>query len=275
MYNQVKDQDSKEYSALYKRIKENNEDSKILAGILYEAAYICCLAELAYDQKKQNESQNIRFLQEFCDIEEFIYAMDEAIFDDLCDDFLYFLYSDLYTKKRMLSFIPSDDEYLKKAYPCYLLDLLFYSNKLDASMLIEGYYDRLNKGDKTAFFNSVEAGVEELFMLEAEDFFSYKYIILDMLESAYKYYKYLLENNLLNNQSVREIIEQIDFDLTSFIYLWSKDKNVLRIIIEGYLKYNILSVNDIENIDNYFKSDEKKKAISKVLKKCNKLKNEN
>lgn len=274
IYNHVKEQDSKEYNELYKRIKANNKDSKILAGILYETAYVCCIMTLAFSPDSEEEIENLAFLQEFDDIEEFIFVMDEAIFDNLCDDFLYFLYSDLYSKKRMLSFIPNDDEYLKKAYPCYFLDVLYYSNKCDAGILIEGYYDRLNKGDKAAFFNSVKSGVEELYILESEDFFAYKYIILDMIESFYKYHKYMIANGI-KEDSIDNILNEIEEDLNGFIYGLSKIRKILKLIIEGYIKYNILSPKDMEMIDIYFKEDKNKEEITKVLKKCNKLKNEN
>ena len=214
------------------------------------------------------------FLQEFCDIEELIFATDETMFDDLCDDFLSFLCSEIHTKKRMLSFIPNDDEYLRRAYPCYFLDILYYSNKCDASVIIEEYYDRLNKGDEAAFFNSVKAWVEELSMLVLDDFFANKYIILDMIESFYKYHKYMTANGI-KEDSIDNILIEIEEDLNGFIYGLSKIRKILKLIIEGYIKYNILSPNDIELIDNYFKEDKNREEVSKVLRKCNKLKNEN
>lgn len=155
--------DSLECKNLYNKIKENTKWSRYVAGILYECAYLCCLDTLKYHPDDEQELENMEFFQEVSDIEDFISSMDKEMFDDFCDDVIYFHSLDFYTKKRMLEHALDEHKCLKEAFPCYLMDVLAYLNKYDASILIEQYYERLYKKDKTPFLNTVKDSVEELF----------------------------------------------------------------------------------------------------------------
>lgn len=268
------EKESQESLLLFERIKKNDDFSKFLAGIIYECAYISYIGQLKLYPNDSELKENLEFLQELNDIEEFIFALDKEIFDDLCEEVAYVHALEYYSKRNFISYVLEHKEFLRKAFPCYVIDLLFYLNRYDASVIIDSYYERLYNDDKNPFFNTVKSSVEELFTLEEQDFFAYKYIVLDMIEGFYKYNKFL-ESLGIADGNVEEIISEISKDLNFFIYYLSRDRKVLRTIIEGYIKYNIASKEDLENIDGYFEENENKKEITKILKKCNKLKKEN
>lgn len=274
-YKEEKEKSINELCMLFDKLKDNSELSKYISGVLYETSYITQNAILKRNPDDKNTIKKLNKLKSYRFIEDFIYEMDNDMFIFICGEVLYFNELDLSFKKTFLmdSINEEDKDKILELFPSYLLDILYYFNRYDASLILDEYEERLYNNEENAKENTIYFCVEALIELEKQDFNAYKYIMLDMLEVYYKYEKYLIKNDYINKDLINtKIISMIEEDLLSTVYYSVNNKVILNSIVNGYLSYSLLSEPLKNNINKFYAKEDMKKSLIKVIKKSNKLK---
>lgn len=258
---------------LYDNIKNGSGIYDYILGLVFESTYLVTKLSLTMYPEDKDLLKNILYLKSFSNIGELKDRLTINIFKSFLEDVSYFYDSDVYYKRNLVERSIEDKSYLMKFFPCFLIDAFSYLNRYDAMSVLEEYHERKRQNDNDAFNTTVQIGVEDLINLEKKDFDAYKYVILEMIESFYVYKKYLLSNNLLYDEFDIDIISMIEEDLISTIYFSISNITLLQKIVSGYLGYNILPPDKINEIHN-FNNKNNKKNFTKVMEKSYKLKNE-
>lgn len=254
----------------------NNEDeySRYIAGIFYQNMYIMYLAELNYYKNDEAKREEFEKFKKFDSIESYVASINEEDIPNIIEDLIYFSKLDLYSRKALLRLLNKDKDYIKKIFPNYLLDLVEINSNFYCDFITEDYYNRKNHSSSNAFSDTVKASTEKLIKLEKEDFESYKIALLNIIEKYYKYIKYSLGVNGVENNIDIDVMEMIEDDLLGTVYFSIKNIKLLRNIIKRYLEYSLLSDSEKRKVDLFFSLKENKKDLRKVLTKSKKLKNE-
>lgn len=258
---------------LYDGIKNDSGIYDYLLGLIFETAYLVNNFSLKLCPEDNELLRCSLYLKSFSNIQELKEKLTISTFDNFLEDVTYFYDSDLYYKRNVIECSIKDKDYLMSIFPCFLIDAFSYLNRYDVSMIIYEYQQRLSLNDEGAFNNTVKSNVEDLINLEQKDFSSYKYILLEMLESYYKYKKYLFSNNILMDEYDVDILSMVEDDLLGTIYFSVNNIKLLYKIVSGYLECNLLSKEELSKINDYNINNNKKNFV-KVMKKSYKLKNE-
>lgn len=270
-----KDFNNVKTTKIYNWLKENNIFN-YAAGVLFITCYMVS-SFVCRDSADEDEKENLEFLKSFNSLEEFILMLDEETFAQMCTDISYFVSLDLFSKKQLINHSLNEKEFLKNIFPCYFFEILYYLNPIDSKELLNYYYENYKHiNDKNvALEDTICQGVDDLIELERQDFDSYKYIILDMIEVYYKYNIYLLSNDFEVDEYSSVIVEMVESDLNKFIYSTISNVAVLEPLVRGYLECNILPKEEKQKIEEFYKVNSNKSKLAKVLKKSNDLKKKN
>lgn len=271
-----KDEDCDNFKTieLYNYLKDNNLFD-YAAGILFITSYFVSNLVCKDFPDDDAEKEKLEILKSFNSLEEFKLILDEDYFAELCADVSYFNSLDLFSKKQVIMYSLEDKAFLKQIFPCYILDILYYLNPVDSKELLDRYHENYDysKSKNIALEDTICQGVDDLIELEYQDFDSYKYVILDMIEIYYKYNIYLISNNTKVDEFSELIIEMIESNLNELIKSTINNAVVLEPIVRSYLEYNILSIDEKDKIEDFYKVNSNKVRLAKVLKKSNDLKN--
>lgn len=259
---------------LYDDIKNKCGIYDYLLGLAFESAYLVTSISLKHYPQDKELLKSFSYLKSFYSIEELKESLTINTFINLLEDVTYFYDSALYYKREAVKNALDDKEFIMSIFPSFLIDALTYLNRYDASVIVDEYYERVKENSENAFNDTISMSTEDLIRLEKEDFDSYKYIILEMIEYYYKYKKYLLSNNLLYDEFDIDIISMIEEDLLSTVYFSISNKTLLEKIISGYLEYKLLSNEKLEEINEHYNNKNNKKAFIKIMKKSYELKNQ-
>lgn len=270
----VKEEDIDLFYQLYDSIKNDSGIYDYLLGLAFESSYLVTSISLKYYPQYEELLKSFSYLKSFSSIEQLKKSLTINTFINLLEDVTYFYDSALYYKREAVKNALDDKEFIMNVFPSFLIDVLTYLNRYDASVIVDEYYERAKENSENAFNDTVSMSTEDLIRLEKEDFDSYKYIILDVIESYYKYKKYLLSNNLIDDELDIDIISMIEEDLLSTVYFSISNNTLLEKIISGYLEYKLLSNEKLNEINNYYKNKNNKKDFIKIMKKSYKLKNQ-
>lgn len=258
---------------LYINIKKGSPFYDYLLGLVFETAYLVASLSLNYYPDDEELQNSMIYLNSFLSIDELRNRLTLNSFINFLEDVNFFCDTDLYYKRNACENALIDKEYLMDLFPCFLNDVLFYLNSYDASVILDTYYEMIQSGDKDPFNNTVMMNTEDLINLEENDFYSYKYIVLEMIDYYYKYKKYLLSNNLLEDDFDIDIISMIEEDLLSTIGFSTSNMTLLNKIISGYLEYQLLPKEKLEEIEEFYSHENNKKEYVKIINESYKLRN--
>lgn len=257
---------------LFKKIKNGSGVYDYILGLIFESAYLVTNFTLTMYPEDEDLLKSIYYLKSFSSIEELKGHLTINGFINFLQDVDYFYDSEPHYKRNVVEVSLKDKDFLIKLFPCFLIDVVSYLNKYDASAVLEEYHERLKINDKDAFRNTVSITVEDLINLEEKDFDAYKYVVLEMIETYYMYKKYLLSSSSLDKIDLN-IVSMIEEDLVSLVYFSVNNIAVLEKLVSGYLEYKLLSKEKLEEIKNYYNDINNKNNLSKIIKKSNNLKN--
>lgn len=257
---------------LYDRVKSNCGIYDYVLGLLFETRYLISSffkSKYPKDEELAKDYLELTLYNNFNDIKKNISLED---FTSYLGDCYFFSKLENDIKKEIIKNAFMDKDYLVKIFPGFLNDVFFYLNNYDTSCIIDNYNQRVECGDEKAYLNSISENVNKLIDLKENDYNAYVYNILEMSEDFYIYKQYILSSKKCVDKNDEKIIGMIESDLDDFI-LASNNQIVLRLLLDGYLKYNLLSENAKQKIKKYNDENNKQK-INDVLQKSYKLKNE-
>lgn len=262
----------KSFLNLYKKIKNTSGVYDYILGLIFESAYLVTNFTLTMCPEDEDLLKSIYYLKSFSSIEELKESLTINGSINFLQDVDCFYDSDSHYKRNVVEISLKDKDFLMTFFPCFLIDVVSYLNRYDASAVLEEYHERLKIDDEDAFRNTVSITVEDLKNLEEKDFDAYKYVVLEMIEAYYMYKKYLLSSNSLDKIDIN-IISMVEEDLVSLVYFSVNNVAVLERLVSGYLEYKLLSKEKLEEIKNYYSDVNNKSNLSKIIKKSNNLKN--
>ncbi len=260
------------FYSLFKKIKNNSGVYDYILGLIFESVYLVTNFTLMMYPDDEDLLNSIYYLKSFSSIEELKESLTIYDFINYLQDVDYFYTSDSYYKKSVVESSLKDKDFLMNFFPCFLVDVLSYLNRYDASEVLEEYHERLKTNDENAFENAVIMTMEDLINLEKKDFDAYKFVVLEMIETYYMYKKSLLSLEESDEMDII-LISLIEEDLISLVYFSVNNIAVLESLISGYLKYNLLSEKELKDIKKYYDNENNKNKLLKVIKKSNNLKN--
>lgn len=259
----------------YNDIISNPETFKYIVGLILEIVYLDCCDSLKYESDNKELLLDKEFIESIDSVELFIEYMDFDMFEDYCFTVANFNDKDFQIKAIVIEEGLENKKTLMNIFPGYAFDLLYYIGNFDSTIILEEYKACIKEdGELDAMVNTIFGYVNKLEILRKYDFETYKYVILDIIEGYYKYYKYL---DALNNSNgefnyEHDIVTDIENDLVNVINRTFNDLILIDKIVEGYLKSLLLSKEELEKINNYYKDADNKKELVKVIKKSNELK---
>ncbi len=261
----------KKIEPFYRFIKENNEVSRYVIGVMFTTSYVYNYDKYLKYLEEEYEDR-IGLYETLSSPRKIIEVMSKNDFLNLCDDVCAFEELSFFGKKTIFINAKDKQDWLKGIFPPYLIDVLFYKNTYDEKRIMDDYFHRYknNGGDLiTAVECSVFCEIESLKKLKCADYNNYRYIILEILKDYYCYIKFLVSTNKQPNDDKKNIVFQIENNLERFFEKVSNDEELLDKVLSEYVLYNISSH---EQIVAFYDKEPQGNMLVKVAKECDRLK---
>lgn len=181
------------------------------------------------------------------------------------------------SKSELVRLALEKSEFLIKMFPAAINDYLYYCNDYDPDDIVDDYNDKLSyfKDDEESALKSCLNYYLEVFdKLKNDDIYKFKYLILEMFETYYKYNKYLLWVGKKVDSFAPELISLADKSVTYVIFLTLKSKNIIEALIRSFITYNTLSSEEKMKVNNYYLDEQSALKLSKVAGQCKRFKKE-
>ena len=169
-------------------------------------------------------------------------------------------------KEVMLTLLNSDayDNFIIKDYIHDVIELSRDYNLNDANEIFDELY--VEFGDKKiAMANSVSYLSADLLTLCILDKKNYYNILYEIFKKFYMYNKYLLDNKVEVDSEIIKILNMIKSNIDDFFITYESNPYLEELIFVSYYEYIGNIVVDKEDVDSYYKDDDK--GVAKIFKK--------
>lgn len=252
-------------SKVYRIIKEDSDFKKedIIEDDFFEEE----------EEEFDNNADDFQLLDICNDFDVFLQKYESEDLDMLfsdCSSFLKLAYID---KKTLINKNYNKIKKLLNDCPMLLMDLIDFKNTYDPNDFIDLYYkyywenqDKEKSKNKTVIVTS-----EYLNKIKDKNKYNYYYLLKQIIIDYYKFNKYKIYNNEEINTNTSMIIEMVENEFDFLINIIDK-QDLLNNILEDYLNYWLLDMKIFDKVDEFYKDEEHKKELSKVLKASEKIK---
>ena len=255
---------------------KTKKDFKYKMGVLYSTFHIVKRYDIGEFSKDEEENNTDDAIYNVKNLDELIKLCDEDIcnlYDLLVANSIFYDIDNVDRREYIKMIYHKRDEVLK-VFPGFLIDIIYYGNTYDKNEILETYLDirQMCNDEEEARKNTVSFVSEVLIQLKDEDYYNYKFLILEMIEDFYRYISYLIENNKIENEDYKKLLNLIDEDLDFFINIASNRIDLLNMVLSGFLNYLLLSEKTMDSINKYYDSGKVNKKYIKLLNESQKLK---
>lgn len=154
-------------------------------------------------------------------------------------------------------------ELLKKC-PSFINDVLYYLKPYFANDILDYYnyyYNNLMKSNFNqgqAFNVSIkktqEKVIYDMSSLSLDDFKNYKEVLLNLIETYYKYNKYYIDNGATPRPEVKQMMEKIEKNVASFPTISIDNAFILNELTESFIIFNICPNEERNRINHYYEN---------------------
>lgn len=252
-------------SKVYRIIKEDSDFKKedIIEDDFFEEE----------EEEFENNADDFELLDICNNFDDFLQKYEsedlDILFND-CSSFLKLAYID---KKILINKNYNKIKKLLNDCPMLLMDIIDFKNTYDPNDFIDLYYkyywenqDKEKSKNKTVIVTN-----EYLNKMKEKNKYNYYYLLKQIIIDYYKFNKYKIYNNEEINTNTNMIIEMIENEFDFLINIIDK-QDLLNNILEDYLNYWLLDMKIFDKVDEFYKDEEHKKELSKVLKASEKIK---